>query len=163
MANQIKGLWPVVLLVGAGAVILALTMNHNNHQPQQGVVLQEIFKQNAPAPVLQPTLAEAATIPSAPATDPVPALAIITSPENGHEAGYTIQVYSFQDKNRAEAALESLRNSGYKAFMVMSDLGEKGVWYRVRISGITDETQAQQLLSEIRKNYNSGFIVKPKA
>lgn len=93
--------------------------------------------------------------------DPVPAMAIVTTPENGKEEGFTVQVYSFQDKNRAHAAVASLKASGYKAFLVVSDLGEKGVWYRVRIGGLADEAQATVLLEEIRRNYNSGFIVKP--
>ncbi len=58
--------------------------------------------------------------------DPVPPMAIVTSPVDGHEAGFTIQVYSFQDKNRAETALQALKNSGYQAFLIVSDLGEKG-------------------------------------
>ena len=75
-------------------------------------------------------------------------------------AGFTIQVYSFQDKNRAEASLQVLKNNGYKAFLAMSDLGKKGVWYRVRIGGIANEAAATKMLDEIRKNYNSGFILK---
>ena len=62
-------------------------------------------------------------------------MAIVTSPVNGKEEGITIQVYSFQDRNRAATALQTLKNSGYQAFLVVSDLGEKGVWYRVRSGG----------------------------
>ena len=75
-------------------------------------------------------------------------------------AGFTIQVYSFQDKNRAEASLQVLKNNGYKAFLAMSDLGKKGVWYRVRVGGIANEATATKMLDEIRKKYNSGFILK---
>ena len=77
-------------------------------------------------------------------------------------AGFTIQVYSFQDKNRAEASLQVLKNNGYQAFLIMSDLAEKGVWWRVRVGGIADEAAARKMLDEIRKNYNSGFILNPK-
>ena len=73
-----------------------------------------------------------------------------------------IQVYSFQDRNRAEGALQALKNNGYHAFLVTSDLGEKGVWYRVRVGGISDEAAAHKTLEDIRKNYNSGFILKPR-
>ena len=44
----------------------------------------------------------------------------------------------------------------------MSDLGKKGVWWRVSIGGIADEAAARKMLDDIRKNYNSGFILKPK-
>ena len=75
-------------------------------------------------------------------------------------AGFTIQVYSFQDKNRAEASLQVLKNNGYQAFLTVSDLGKKGVWYRVRVGGIANEATATKMLDEIRKKYNSGFILK---
>ena len=83
-----------------------------------------------------------------------------TTPVNGHEAGFTIQVYSFQNRNRAQAALQALKNRGYQATLLMSDLGKKRVWYRVRVGGIPDEAAARKMLDEIRKNYNSGFIVQ---
>ena len=85
-----------------------------------------------------------------------------TPPVNGHEAGFTIQVYSFQNRNRAQSALQALKNRGYQATLLMSDLGKKGVWWRVSIGGIEDEATARKMLDEIRKNYNSGFILKPK-
>ncbi len=128
-------------MVVAGGVILFLSLHANKPQSDRGVVLNDIFSKKA---------------------DPVPPMAIVTSPVNGHEAGFTIQVYSFQDRNRAETALQTLKNSGYQAFLIMSDLGEKGVWYRVRIGGIGDEAAARKMLDEIRKNYNSGVILKPQ-
>jgi len=39
-------------------------------------------------------------------------------------------------------------------------LGEKGVWYRVRIGGIADEAAAHSMLADIRRSYSSGFILK---
>ncbi len=146
MANSSKGAWLVVVLVAAGAVIFFLSFQQKPQQPQ-GIVLQEIFNQK----------------PAAAVTDPVKSPAIVTSPENGHEAGYAVQVYSFQDKNRAAKALANLKAGGYKAFLVVSDLGEKGTWYRIRVGGIADEKGAEDMLQDIRKNYKSGFIVKPKA
>ena len=87
---------------------------------------------------------------------------IAAGPVNAHETGFIIQVYSFQDKNRAEASLQALKNNGYRASLAMSDLGKKGVWYRVRIGGIADKATARKMLDEIRKNYNSGFILNPQ-
>ena len=155
MANSSnKSVWLIVVLVAAGAVIFALSFKQKP-QPPQGVVLQEIFNQ-------QPA-ASSTDGANAPMTDPVKSPAIVTDPTNGHEAGFAVQVYSFQDKNRAEKALENLKAAGYKAFLVVSDLGEKGTWYRIRVGGIADEKGAEDMLQDIRKNYKSGFIVKPKA
>jgi len=141
MTGSFKNTWWIFILIVAGGIIFFLSLHPNTPQSDQGVVLNDIFHQKI---------------------DPVPPLAIVTSPVDGHEAGFTIQVYSFQDRNRAQTALQSLKNSGYQAFLIMSDLGEKGVWYRVRVGGIADEAAARKMLDEIRKNYNSGFILKPK-
>jgi cell division septation protein DedD len=146
MANAFKNTWWIVLLVLAGGIVFFLSLYPSKPQNDQGVVLNDIFHQQV--------LVKKA--------DPVPPMAIVTSPVDGHETGFTIQVYSFQDKNRAQTALQSLKTGGYQAFLIMSDLGEKGVWYRVRVGGITDEAAARKMLDEIRKNYNSGFILKPQ-
>ena len=155
MANSFKNTWWIFLLIAAGGIIFFLSLHPNKPQSDQGVVLNDIFHQ-------QTAKTESGNNPSIPPkkADPVPPMAIVTSPVNGHEAGFTIQVYSFQDKNRAETALQALKNSGYQAFLIMSDLGEKGIWYRVRVGGIADEAAAHKMLDEIRKNYNSGFILK---
>jgi cell division septation protein DedD len=157
MADSSKNTWWIILLIVAGGIIFFLSLKPAKTQTDQGVVLNDIFHQQAVitesgnAPAVAPKKA-----------DPVPPMAIVTSPVDGHEAGFTIQVYSFQDKNRAATALQALKNSGYQAFLIVSDLGEKGVWYRVRVGGIADEAAAHKMLEEIRKNYNSGFILKPR-
>ncbi len=165
MANKIKGLWLIVLLVAVSVVIFFLSVGQNKTESAQGVVLQEIFNQKATQPsfqakdlVTQPVVVTKAAPKE---VDPVPSMAIVTSPVAGREAGFAIQVYSFQDKNRAEAALNSLKNNGYKAFEIVSDLGEKGTWYRIRVGDIADEAAAKKVLDQIRKSYNSGFIIKP--
>lgn len=157
MGELFKSFWWVVVLIAAGGVIFFLSLHPNRPPVDQGVVLNDIFHQ-------QEAQTESGNSPTQPPkkADPVPPMAIVTSPVDGHEAGFTIQVYSFQDKNRAETALQALKNSGYQAFLIMSDLGEKGIWYRVRVGGIADEAAAHKMLDEIRKNYNSGFILKPK-
>ncbi len=149
MPNSFKSMWLVVVLVGAGIVVFFLSFKQKSEAPQ-GVELQEIFSPKTTAPN------------AAVSVDPVKSPAIVTNPEGGHEAGYAVQVYSFQDKTRAEKALENLKANHYDAFLVVSDLGEKGIWYRVRVGGIADEEGAKKVLEDIRKNYKSGFIVKPK-
>jgi cell division septation protein DedD len=94
--------------------------------------------------------------------DPVPSPAIVTSPEHGKEAGFAVQIYSFKDQKKADVALANLKKDGYKAYVEISDLGEKGTWYRVRIGGLASEVEAKMLLETIRKSFNSGIIIKPK-
>ena len=141
MGNSLKSTWWVFILIAVGGIILFLSLYSNKPQSDQGVVLNDILHQP-------------------PKANPVPPVVIETSPVSGHEAGFTIQVYSFQDKDRAETALQTLKNSGYQAFLITTDLGKKRVWYRVRVGGIPDEAAARKMLDEIRKNYNSGFIVQ---
>jgi cell division septation protein DedD len=157
MPNSFKNTWWIFLLIAAGGIIMFITLLPPKTQTDQGVVLNDIFHQQ----IARTESGNDASLPLKKA-DPVPPMAIVTSPVDGHEAGFTIQVYSFQDRTRAETALQALKNSGYQAFMIISDLGEKGIWYRVRVGGISDEVSAHKMLDEIRKNYNSGFILKPK-
>lgn len=147
MANSSKHIWIVVALVATGALFLILA---KQHQPDsaQPVTMQEVFKQT---PVAVPVKA-----------DPIPSPSIVTSPVNGVEAAFSIQVFSFMDKSRADKALESVKQSGYNAYMEVSDLGPKGVFYRVRIGDIATEAEAKKILEEVRKNFKSGFIIKPK-
>lgn len=154
MANSSKQIWVVVALVATGALFLVLAKEHKPDN-NQGVQMQEVFNQT-PEP--------AATTASTPETkaDPIPSPAIVTMPVNGVEEAFAIQVFSFMDKNRADKSLEVLKQSGYKAFMEVSDLGAKGVFYRVRIGDIANETEARKMLEEIRRDFKSGFIIKPK-
>ena len=154
MASQNKSLWVVLVLVAGGAVILSLTLKQGN-PPAHKVVMQEVFSQ-------KPVAASAVSSPVV-ERDPVPSPAIVTSPEHGKEAGFAVQVYSFKDEKRADAALANLKSTGYKAYIEISDLGERGTWYRVRIGSLANEAEAKNLLETIRKNFNSGIIVKPKA
>ncbi|MBF0510906.1 MAG: SPOR domain-containing protein [Candidatus Omnitrophica bacterium] len=148
MVNFLKNTWWLFLIILAGGIVFFLSFVSSKPQGDQGVVLEDIFHSRSQ------------TVPLKKA-DPVPSMAIVTSPMNGHEEGFTIQVYSFLDKNRAQTALQSLKTGGYQAFLIVSDLGPRGLWYRVRVGPIGDGVKAHQMLASIRKSFNSGIIVKP--
>jgi len=152
MGNSFKNTWWIFLLIAAGGIIFFLSLHPSRPQADQGVVLNDIFPQKSnPLPA----------VPPASPVSSVPPMAVVTSSVGGHNTGFTIQVYSFQDKNRAENALQSLKKRGYQAFLIVSNVGENRVWYRVRIGAIGDEAAARKMLDDIRKNYNSGIIIKP--
>ncbi|MFH1131196.1 MAG: SPOR domain-containing protein [Pseudomonadota bacterium] len=46
---------------------------------------------------------------------------------------YTLQLSSFQDKVEAELFMERLRKQGLKPNMVVAQIPNRGVWYRVRL------------------------------
>lgn len=152
-----KNMGVIIGLVAVGVIIIALTFTQKP-QPSQSVTMQDVFRQTPVQPAVDAVAGEEAKN-----ADPIPAPAIITTPEMGQEAGFTVQVYSFQDRTRAERAMDALKSAGYKAYMEVSDLGPKGTWYRVRIGGLENEAQAKAMLDEVRKNYQSGFIVKPQS
>jgi cell division septation protein DedD len=134
-----RKLW-IILVVFAGAVAV-FSIASTSRKPA-----------SAPMPIVSDALRQ----------DPVTSPSIVTSPKDGKEAGFTIQVYSFREPQRAEKALANLKAAGYKAFQEVSDLGDKGLFYRVRIGGLANEAEAQTVLNDIRTNYQGGFIVKPK-
>ncbi len=73
---------------------------------------------------------------------------------------FAIQVYSFKDKVRADAALETLRQKGHEnAYIMTSDLGVRGIFYRVRVGPFANEGEAQTVLEKINVDLKSGIIV----
>ena len=73
---------------------------------------------------------------------------------------FAVQVFSFQDENRAKAASEKLKKEGYPAYVITQDLEEKGTWYRVRVGGFNSEKEAIELLENLKKGYKGGFVVR---
>ena len=93
--------------------------------------------------------------------DPIPGPAIIANPQDvGSEAPYVIQAYSFQNKTRADATASVLKSQGYPAYVLMSDLGEKGIWYRVRVGEFKNQQEAQDTLEKLKKDEHDGFITR---
>lgn len=154
MPSQNKSLWIVIVLVAAGAIIFYFSVNQNNSSNDRKIVMQDVLSQ-------KPSLVSAVSVDAD--RDPVPSPAIVTSPEHGKEAGFAVQVYSFRDQKRATAAVTNLKKSGFKAYEEISDLGSKGTWYRVRVGGLANETEAKAMLENVRKNFKSGIIIKPQA
>ena len=92
--------------------------------------------------------------------DPISSPAIVTEPQDKGESPFVIQAYSFQNKTRAEAIVSILKSQGYPAYILMSDLGEKGVWYRVRVGEYKNPQQAQKILEQLKKDEHDGFITR---
>lgn len=75
------------------------------------------------------------------------------------QAGLAVQVFSFKDKARADAALKKLQDKGYPAYVMMSDLGPRGIFYRVRVGSFATEAEAQKSLEAVTRDFKSGIIV----
>ena len=72
---------------------------------------------------------------------------------------YTIQVGSYPEKDMAEEETKNMKRRGYAAFLVVTDLPEKGRWYRVRVGSFANRQSAEKLAHELKsKEGVDGFI-----
>ncbi|MCA9575495.1 MAG: SPOR domain-containing protein [Myxococcales bacterium] len=60
----------------------------------------------------------------------------------GAEGLYTLQVISYRTREEAEIFAEALRGRGHGAFVTEADLGERGVFFRVRIGPFENAREA---------------------
>jgi cell division septation protein DedD len=72
---------------------------------------------------------------------------------------YSIQVGSYPEKDMAEEEVRSMKKRGYAAFLVATDIPEKGKWYRVRVGSFANKQSAEKLAKELKsKEGIDGFI-----
>jgi cell division septation protein DedD len=63
---------------------------------------------------------------------------------------YTLQIASYPEKEMAEKDIKKMKQRGYAAFIVASDLPGKGTWYRVRLGSFSSKASAEKLQKELR-------------
>jgi cell division protein FtsN len=72
-----------------------------------------------------------------------------------------LQVASYSKNGAASKLLASLSAEGYSGTVVRADLGERGVWYRVRVGPYKGEKDAKRALDKLREERSlKGFVVK---
>ena len=72
---------------------------------------------------------------------------------------YTIQVGSYPEKAMADDEARNMKKKGYAAFVVATDLADKGKWFRVRIGSFSNKQSAEKLAKELKsKEGIDGFI-----
>jgi len=72
---------------------------------------------------------------------------------------YTIQIGSYPEKAMADEEARNMKKKGYVAFVVATDLADKGKWFRVRIGSFTNKQSAEKLAKELKsKEGIDGFI-----
>lgn len=72
---------------------------------------------------------------------------------------YTVQVSSHQEKQAAEEEVKRMKQGGYAAFILASELPGKGKWYRVRIGSFSKKEAAEKLQQEIHAKAGVTSIV----
>ena len=74
---------------------------------------------------------------------------------------FSIHSGSYRTSHIAQKEVRRLKAKGFDAFMEKVELGEKGVWYRVKIGVFTSKEQADQVLSLfLKKEKGEARIVK---
>lgn len=72
---------------------------------------------------------------------------------------YSLQVGSYEDKAMAEGEVRTMKQRGYAAFIVATDIPDKGRWYRVRLGSFSKKASAEKLAKELQaKEGISSFI-----
>lgn len=60
----------------------------------------------------------------------------------GEEGLYTLQVISYRTREEADLFAEALRGRGHQAFVTAAELGDRGVFFRVRIGPFANAREA---------------------
>ena len=72
---------------------------------------------------------------------------------------YTIQVSSHPERGAAEDEVRRMKQNGFAAFIVSSDLPGKGTWYRVRIGSFSNRDAAERLQKSIQAKVGVSSII----
>jgi cell division septation protein DedD len=89
-------------------------------------------------------------------------IAVKPAPEISVESSklrYTIQLSSHQEKQAAEDEVKKMKQSGYAAFIISSELPGKGTWYRVRLGSFAKKESAEKLRDQVRAKVGISPIV----
>ena len=77
------------------------------------------------------------------------------------ERSFLLQVASYKEQTLASKLLKELSSDGYAGTVVQADLGERGVWYRVRVGPYATQDEAGSVLEKLSKERSlKGYIVK---
>jgi cell division septation protein DedD len=75
-----------------------------------------------------------------------------TAAQQGNSNGFTVQVASYPLKSEAETQKIKLVAKGYHVFIIESNQGDKGTWYRVRVGRKLDHDAAKELSAKLGKS-----------
>jgi cell division septation protein DedD len=140
--------WIIVVIVVISGVLIALSLTKNKSQEQAAVTEASAIKPDHTVADMQKISATKSTA------------AMVEAPKTTLvKTAFAVQVFSFKDKVRADAALKQLKDKGYPAHVMMSDLGPRGVFYRVRVGSFATEGEAEKSLEAVAKDFKSGIIV----
>lgn len=113
------------------------TANPSVKQPLQAAIPSNLAKPAQPQ-----------TSPAAKPAPPVPVEKAAVRPE---AESFTVQIASYGLKSEADTMKSKLASKGYSAYVVESNQGDKGIWYRVRVGKKLEQDAAKELAAKLGK------------
>jgi len=143
--------------------------------PNQDKVVFEVIDGNSPSTNATPEPAPEQPIRVA---EPKPVVAPVTAPVSqpvtprpatvtaSRKSDWVVQVASTRSQTDAEAVWKGLQNkfpglvTGTYADVKRADLGDKGIYYRTRVAGLSDKSTAQSLCNSFKAAGQACFVTK---
>lgn len=85
----------------------------------------------------------------------------IAKATEGATALYTLQVKAFRDGTQAERLAGQLRKSGYDAYVVASEIPDRGRWHRVRLGRFDTLKSATEFQGTFESHEGFSTLVSP--
>ena len=74
---------------------------------------------------------------------------------------WIIQVAATQDEAYGNQLTENLKKMGFQAYLTAADVPDKGTWYRIRVGGYADRSNAEADCERLKKERFSPMIITP--
>ncbi len=128
------------------------SLTHNSSKPKGKAAATASAATASASAVAEPAPAKPATA-GAPAAKPAaaPVVAAPTHAPPSQPGHFTLQLSAFAEKSDADAFVKRMQTSGYKPFIVASEIPGKGVFYRVRLGDYTNRESATSAKEELEK------------
>lgn len=85
--------------------------------------------------------------------------AIVDQTSKSGNGNYSLQLMAFKDEEHTKKEAEKLKSKLKDVYIVKADLGEKGVWYRIRYGKNLTKEEALKLKEKLQKEYNINAIL----
>ncbi len=82
------------------------------------------------------------------------------APAKATKGNYVVHIASLKNQSGAQDMAAQLNKKGYKVKVVAVDLGEKGKWYRLLISGYNSKEEAERTAESLRKKEGLSPLVR---
>ena len=164
-----KSRWPLLVFVMGILVIVVLILKHlyleagkEDIEVISSSSFEEVDNTSSPASKLEDKKEELAKGEDESLEKEPQVVSSKLSTENTSEVPkkrFSLQICSFRDRLKAEKIVEELKREGYPGYVVSKDLGEKGVWFRVRIGEFETKEEAEEIAQKVKQEYKDSFIV----